>query len=241
MCRGSGDELPRGPAAGACGRTPRASSPNTSLARARARRGERPRFTDKQLRNFLARPRILRAFPRARIVHLTRHPLAACYAVFNCRFAWAYPFANELGELGRFYTAYGRLLAHWRRVPRGRVFDVAYEDLVTAPEPTVRGLFGFLELSFEAQCLDLHLNPAPASTASAVQVGRRLHGTALELWRHLQGAVASSPSSVSWLRAVSCSTDRSSRDALARGRRAADPGQGSGSAQGVLISIRSMR
>ena len=154
------------------------------LARVRARCGEGPRFTDKQLMNFLYCPLILRAFPRARIVHVTRHPLAACYAVFKSRFAGAYPFAYELGELGTFYLAYRRLMAHWHRILPGRVFDVAYEDLVTALEPTVRGLCGFLELPFEAQCLDFHLNPAPASTASAVQVRRRLYETSLELWRH---------------------------------------------------------
>ncbi|MDE2449247.1 MAG: sulfotransferase [Gammaproteobacteria bacterium] len=154
------------------------------LSRVRSRRGERPRFTDKLPTNFLYCPLILRAFPRARIVHLTRHPLATCYAIFKARFAGAYPFAYDLGELGTFYLAYRRLMAHWHRILPGRIIDVAYEQLVTSLEPTVRGLCRFLDLPYEAQCLEFHLNPAPTSTASAVQVRRKLYGTSLEQWRN---------------------------------------------------------
>jgi tetratricopeptide (TPR) repeat protein len=160
------------------------------LARVQTRRGERPRFTDKQPTNFLYCPLILRAFPRARIVHVTRHPLAACYAIFKVRFAGAYPFAYDLRELGAFYVAYRRLMDHWRAILPGRILEVAYEDLVTALEPTVRGLCRFLDLPFEAQCLEFHLNPAPASTASAVQVRRKLYGTSLGLWRHHEEALS---------------------------------------------------
>lgn len=154
------------------------------MARVGARRGDRPRFTDKLPTNFLYCPLILRAFPRARIVHLTRHPMATCYAIFKARFAGAYPFAYDLTELGTFYLAYRRLMAHWHRILPGRIIDVAYEDLITGLEPTVRGLCRFLDLPYEAQCLEFHLNPAPTSTASAVQVRRKLYGTSLEQWRN---------------------------------------------------------
>lgn len=154
------------------------------MSRVGARRGDRPRFTDKLPTNFLYCPLILRAFPRARIVHLTRHPLATCYAIFKARFAGAYPFAYDLAELGTFYLAYRRLMAHWHRILPGRIMDVAYEDLVTGLEPTVRRLCAFLDLPFEARCLEFHLNPAPTSTASAVQVRRKLYGSSLEQWRN---------------------------------------------------------
>lgn len=59
------------------------------LARSRrgaARRGDKARFSDKQTANFFYCALILRAFPNARIVHLTRQPLAACYAIYKTRF-----------------------------------------------------------------------------------------------------------------------------------------------------------
>ena len=154
------------------------------LAFARALRGERPRFTDKQPVNFFYCPLILRAFPHARIVHLTRHPLAACYAIFKTRFTGGYPFSNDLAELGAFYLGYRRLMAHWHHILPGRIYDVAYEDLVTALEPTVHGLLEYLDLPFEAQCLEFHRNPAPTSTASVVQVRQPLYDSSLNQWRH---------------------------------------------------------
>jgi len=154
------------------------------LAFARALRGEQPRFSDKQPTNFFFCPLILRAFPQARIVHLTRHPLASCYAIFKTRFSGGYPFANDLGELGAFYLGYRRLMAHWHQILPGRIHDVAYEDLVSSFEPTVRRLLEFAGLPFEAQCLEFHRNPAPTSTASVVQVRQPLYASSLEHWRH---------------------------------------------------------
>lgn len=154
------------------------------LARARTRRGDRPRFIDKQLPNFFYCPLILRAFPRARIVHLTRHPLATCYAIYKARFQGTFPFAYDLEELGEFYLGYRRLMAHWHQVLPGRILDVAYEDIVSALEPTTRRLLEYLGLPFEAPCLEFHRNPAPSTTASAVQVRQALYDSSLDQWRH---------------------------------------------------------
>jgi tetratricopeptide (TPR) repeat protein len=160
------------------------------LARARARRGERPRFTDKQVTNFLYSALILRAFPSARIVHVTRHPLAACYAIYRTRFDGSYAFAYDLSDIGEFYIGYRRLMAHWHRVLPNRIFDVAYEDVVRALEPTTRRMLEYLELPFEAGCLEFHRNPAPVETVSAVQVRQPLYDSALDLWQHYAAELA---------------------------------------------------
>lgn len=154
------------------------------LVRARAHRGERPRFTDKHPANFFHCALIFRAFPNARIVHLTRHPLAACHAIYKTRFRMAYPFAYDLAELGAFYIGYRRLMAHWHRVLPGRVLDVAYEDVVTAQEPTTRRLLEYLGLPFEEACLSFHSNPAAITTASSVQVRQPLYDDSLQQWRN---------------------------------------------------------
>jgi tetratricopeptide (TPR) repeat protein len=154
------------------------------LARSRARRGDRPRFSDKQPTNFLYCGLILRAFPAAPIVHLTRHPLAACYAIYKTRFGGTYPFAYDLGELAEFYIGYRRLMDHWHRVLPGRILDVAYEDVVKAQEPTTRRLLEHVGLPFEPACLDFHLNADSTGTASSVQVRQPLYDSSLDQWRH---------------------------------------------------------
>jgi tetratricopeptide (TPR) repeat protein len=161
------------------------------LLRVKARRGERPRFTDKQPANFFYCALIFRAFPNARIVHVTRHPLAACYAIYKARFREkAYAFSYDLDELGAFYVAYRRLMSHWHALLPGRIFDLAYEDIVTSLEPTTRRLLDYAGLPFEAACLDFQNNPASTGTASAVQVRRPLYDSSLNEWRHYDAQLA---------------------------------------------------
>jgi tetratricopeptide (TPR) repeat protein len=162
------------------------------LELSQAQRGERPRFSDKQPTNFFYCALIFRAFPGARIVHLTRQPLAACYAIYKTRFDAGFPFAYDLDELGDFYIGYRRLMAHWHRVLPGRVLDVAYEDIVKDQEGTTRRLLEYLDLPFEQACLDFHANPAPTTTtASAAQVRQPIYESSLDQWTHYTDELAS--------------------------------------------------
>jgi tetratricopeptide (TPR) repeat protein len=154
------------------------------------RRGGRPRFTDKLLTNFFHCGLILRAFPNASIIHLTRHPLAACYAIYRTRFSGTYPFAYDLAEIAEFYLGYRRLMAHWHRVLPDRILDVAYEDIVTSLEPAARRMLEYSGLPFEAACLEFHRNPAPVKTTSSVQVRQPLYDSSLHLWRHYAAQLA---------------------------------------------------
>ena len=160
------------------------------LARSRSRRGDKPRFSDKQTANFFYCALILRAFPKARIVHLTRHPLAACYAIYKTRFYGTFPFGNDLLELGDFYVDYRRLMSHWHSVLPGRILDVAYEDVVTSLEPSTRRLLEYVGVPFEAACLEFHRNPAATMTASSVQVRRPLYDSSLQQWQNYAAELA---------------------------------------------------
>lgn len=153
------------------------------VTRVRPWRGSRPRFTDKQPANFYYCGAILRAFPQARIVHMTRHPLAAAYAIYKTLFHNTYPFSYDLGELAEFIVGYRRLMAHWHRLMPGRILDLAYEDMVTAQEASTRRLLDFCGLAYEPQCLEFHRNPATVMTASSVQVRQPLYDSSLDRWR----------------------------------------------------------
>jgi tetratricopeptide (TPR) repeat protein len=151
----------------------------------RPQRGGRARFADKQPTNFFYCAPILRAFPHAHIVHVTRHPLAACHAVYKTRFDAGFPFAYDLDELADFYIGYRRLMAHWHRVLPGRILDLAYEDIVGAQEATTRRLLQYLELPFEPACLDFHLSLQPTTNrASSRQVRQGLYDSSVALWKN---------------------------------------------------------
>jgi tetratricopeptide (TPR) repeat protein len=153
-------------------------------------RQQLPRFTDKLPLNYLYCGLIARALPSARIVHVTRHPMAVCYAMYKVLFGQGYPFSYDLGEIADYYIAYRRLMEHWRTSLPGRVYDVAYEDLVSDPEGQGRGLLAAVDLAWEDQCLQSHRNAAPVATASASQVRRPIYTSSVSLWRRYEAQLA---------------------------------------------------
>jgi tetratricopeptide (TPR) repeat protein len=153
-------------------------------------RQQLPRFTDKLPLNYLYCGLIARALPQAPIIHVTRHPLAVCYAMYKVLFGQGYPFSYDLGEIADYYIAYRRLMEHWRTSLPGRVHDVAYEELVNDPEGQGRALLAAVGLDWESRCLQAHANAAPVATASAAQVRRPIYTSSISLWRHYEPQLA---------------------------------------------------
>ena len=146
-------------------------------------RNDAARFVDKTTINFYYCALILRAFPKARIVHVTRHPMASGYALFRAWFRGAFPFCYHLGELGDFYVGYRRLMTQWERILPGRLIPVSYEALVREPEPQIRALLDAVGLPFEAACLEPHQLPDAVATASYQQVRRPINDASVDAWR----------------------------------------------------------
>ncbi len=137
------------------------------LRESQAWRGTKRRFSDKQPTNFFYCGLIQRAFPQARIVHLTRHPMAATYAIYKTRFRRTYPFSYDITDIARFIIGYRRLMAHWHSIMPGKILDIAYEDVVLHQEKMTRTLLDYCDLGFEPECLAFHRNPNASTTASA--------------------------------------------------------------------------
>jgi len=146
-------------------------------------RGDLPRFVDKLPSNFLYLPLILRALPNARIVHLVRDPMDACFASFKQLFADAYPHSYDQEEMARHFARYHRLMAVWRDRFPGRFFDVRYEEIAADLEPNARALMQYLGLPWEDACLSFHRQVGAVATASAVQVREPAHTRSIGRWR----------------------------------------------------------
>jgi tetratricopeptide (TPR) repeat protein len=143
-----------------------------------------PYVVDKTPLNYLHLGLIARALPRARIVHLRRHPMASCYAMYRTLFRTGYPFSYDLEDLGRYYIAYARLMNYWRALLPGRFLDLDYEALVADQEGSTRRLLEHCGLAWRSACLHFHENPAPTATASAAQVRRPIFRESVDLWRN---------------------------------------------------------
>ncbi|MDP9064665.1 MAG: tetratricopeptide repeat protein [Pseudomonadota bacterium] len=154
------------------------------LARTGPRSGVKARFTDKLPLNYLYCGLIVAALPNARIVHVTRHPLATCYGAYKVLFDQGYPFSYDLKELADYYVAYRRLMAHWQTILPRDIIEINYERLVADPEGECRRLLTALDLEWDAGCLKFHENPSPTATASATQVRRPVYTKAVAHWRN---------------------------------------------------------
>jgi len=148
------------------------------------------RLTNKTPANFLYLGLIHQALPGAAVVHVTRHPLDSCYAMFKTLFRMGYPYSYSLEDLGHYYLAYARLMQHWRSVVAGSFIDFGYEDLVADQEASTRRLLEYCGLPFETACLEFHRNTAPTATASAAQVRRPLYASSVGRWQAYERQLA---------------------------------------------------
>jgi tetratricopeptide (TPR) repeat protein len=153
-------------------------------------RGDAPRFVDKLPQNYLLIPLILKALPNAKIVHLQREPMDACFASFKQLFADAYLHSYDLQEMARHHARYRHLMDVWRERFSDRFFEVSYENTVTALEENAKNLIEFLELPWEEECLKFHEHKKPVSTASAVQVREPVHIRSVGRWRRYETQLA---------------------------------------------------
>jgi hypothetical protein len=142
------------------------------------------RITDKMPANFRFAGLIHLALPNARIIHLRRDPVDTCLSCFSILFGGDQPHTYDLGELGRYYRAYQRLMEHWRAVlPLGVMLEVQYEALVGDFEPQARRIVAHCGLEWDDACLDFYKTQRPVHTASAVQVRRPVYQTSVGRWR----------------------------------------------------------
>jgi predicted Zn-dependent protease len=150
------------------------------------RRLGRPFFIDKMPNNFAHVGLIHLVLPNARIVDARRHPLGCCFSAFKQHFARGQNFTYNLTDLGRYYSDYVTLMAHFDRVLPGRVHRVIYEQLVADPEGEVRRLLSHCGVAFEDSCLRYYETDRAVRTASSEQVRMPIFKDAVDQWRHFE-------------------------------------------------------
>jgi hypothetical protein len=157
------------------------------LDRVGAKAGAAPRVTDKLPANYLYAGVSQRIFPRARIIHMRRHPLDTCLSVYFQNFFNAGPYANDLGDLAHYYGEYRRAISHWHRVlPADVLLEVPYEELVTDTESWARRMLEFIGLPWDPRCLEFHRTERVVMTASKWQVRQKVTTSSVGRWRNYE-------------------------------------------------------
>jgi hypothetical protein len=145
----------------------------------RARFPEATHVVEKLPQNFLLVGLIRRALPEARILHLARAPMDACWSNLRERFGrGTAPYSDDVVELARFYAAYRTLMDHWREREGDAIHDVEYEALVREPIAIVEAVCRFCALDPAKRTTSI----TASRTASAAQVREPIHTRSIGRW-----------------------------------------------------------
>src|SRR3984885_11441041 len=159
------------------------------------------RVVDKMPANFLYAGLIHAALPRARIIHMQRHPLDTCLSIYFQNFFNMGAYSNDLEHLAHYYGEYLRIMRHWRAVlPGSALLEIPYEGLIEDQEGWTRRLLEFVGLPWDARCLEFHRTERLVITASRWQVRQKLSAASVGRWRNyekylepLRGLVRAAP------------------------------------------------
>lgn len=155
----------------------------------RAITGSSAKFVDKMPLNVLYAGFIIKALPKAKIICLDRGPLDTIVSnyrqLFSVNFSY-YNYAYDLQTTAQFYHQFKQLTKLWLTLFPDNFYVVNYEKLVNNPEEEAKKIIEFCGLNWQKECLDIHKNPAPVATASAVQVRQPINNKSVGSWQNYE-------------------------------------------------------
>ncbi len=160
------------------------------LDRVAARAPAGQRVVDKNPFNFRFVGAILRALPNARIVHIRKNPMDACFGLYRHIFASVAPWSYTQGEIAAYYRLYTELMLQWQKQYPGHVLTVDYESLVQNPGEIGRKLYGHCGLVWSDDVLSSGFGSREIHSASASQVRQGLNDRSLGIARQYKEQLA---------------------------------------------------
>lgn len=154
------------------------------IQRTAAHAGSASIVTDKYALNYFHLGLISLMFPKARILHCSRHPFDTCLSCYFQSWTGSYHFSHALRDLAMFYKDYQRLMAHWRSVLDLPMLDVVYEQVVNDQEAQTRRMIDFLGLPWDERCLRFYETDRTAQLVNQEQVRKPMYRSALSRWRN---------------------------------------------------------
>ena len=140
--------------------------------------------TDKMPHNFRYLGLLATAFPEAKFIHVKRRPEATCWGNFKTYFsdnglgyAWA------IDDIVAYYKLYQSLMEFWGNELNHQVYNLDYELLTDSQESETRKLIDFIGLDWDENCLYPEGNTRSISTASSVQVRKKVYTGSSDQWK----------------------------------------------------------
>ena len=144
---------------------------------------ERLRISDKSPLNFFHLAFAALLFPRARVIHCRRNAHDTALSIWMENFNSDQRYATDFDDLAFFTTQYERLMAHWHTALPLPLLEVQYEDVVADVEGQAQRLLTFLDVPWDARCLDFHKSGRAVQTPSRWQVRQPIYSRSVSRWR----------------------------------------------------------
>lgn len=142
------------------------------------------RLADKMLGNFIWIGLIRLALPNAKIIHCTRDPVDIAFSMWQILFSEGLvPWAYDPADIGAYFKAYRKLMAHWEKLFPGDIYEANYEALIANQEPESKKLIAACGLPWDEHCLKFHETHRFVKTASADQVRRPIYAESAKKWK----------------------------------------------------------
>ena len=139
--------------------------------------------TDKLPLNFMWIGFILYMFPRARILHLSREPIATCFSIYKTLFSTgSLDFSYDEDDIIKFYKLYEGIMQFWNISLPNRVFNIPYEELVDQPQEIMQKVFSFIDLPYDGNVLNIQNNKRSVTTASDLQIRDQIYKGSSKSW-----------------------------------------------------------
>ena len=129
---------------------------------------------------------IARLVPKAKVVHVRRHPLDVGVSNFFQRFSAGQGFSTRLDWLGARTRQIADSMVLWKRALDLDILDVSYEALVAEPELQSRRLVAFVGLAWSDACLEPQRTQRSVLTASQWQVRQPIHNRSVARWKRYE-------------------------------------------------------
>ncbi len=155
-----------------------------NLRRSAAARSGKARWADKCPENVLYLDEWTDLLPQGFLfVYVVRHPFDVLASLKESPFKLTIP--NDFSARIALIERYRRSYEAYRLKKPAVTFTVAYEDLVSAPDATLRALFNFLDESFEPEVMDRFADPERGAGLEDPKVtkSKSIHKAGIGRWK----------------------------------------------------------
>ncbi len=147
---------------------------------------QKPRTVEKTPHNFLTLGYLHLICPRAKFIHIRRHPADTFISTFQNHFNDAHGYAYDQVEYAKEYLFHEDMMNLWKSLFPENIITINYESLASQPEPVVRKMLAFLGLDWEDQTLRFFESSKTVRTFSMHQVRNPVNTASLDRWRNYE-------------------------------------------------------